>query len=320
MIIRNRYQCSVETLESRRRDYQYIYDAFKRNNPSVTRFVTNDTLFSPLPYHLQQNMQWNHHSVCTNNTFILLMFFTYRNELNRRNLIRQYVKQGMIVDGMTLNYIMVVACDANENDDMERLRKENSQYGDLLISMHEDKCAYWPITVLDSFVWARDYCIQASYICKVDCDTWVHLGKMVRYLRGAPRKNYYGGMAVHHWFRGGQEYKGVRFIPTDYQDRRISFNLGACNVLSNDVVPFIGIGTQFVDILFPACEDVLISQILSKAGIYPYGKPRGYVWMAFSNKLKNLTVSPNTISVHVSGFNSLQELYRKYACNYTVPF
>ncbi len=84
------------------------------------------------------------------------------------------------------------------------------------------------------------------------------------------------------------------------------------------MIPFVGIGTQFVDILFPACEDVLIGQILRKAGILPHRKPRDFVWMAFSNKLNNLTVSPNIISVHVKGFNNLKELYVKYASNLTL--
>ena len=314
----NQYHCSVERLNTRKKDYQYVYNVFKQNNPSTTRFVTNDTLFHPLTYVLKQNMEWNHHSVCTNDTFALLMFFTYRDDSERRDMIREYIKQGMIVDGMTLNYVMVIACDVSEVDEMEQLRKENNQYGDLLVSMHKDDCALWPITVLDSFLWTRDYCSQAKYVIKVDGDVWVHLGNMVHYLRSAPKTGFYGGMTVHHWFRGGQEYKGVRFIPLDFQEKQLSFNLGAFTAFSNDVIPFVGIGTQFVDILFPACEDVLIGQILRKAGILPHRKPRDYVWMAFSNKLNNLTVSPNIISVHVKGFNNLKKLYVKYASNLTL--
>ena len=312
---------SFISMEVRMKEFQYVYDDFKKKNPSVTKFVSNDTSYSAVPYELKQNMMWNHHSVCTNNTFLLLMYFTYRDEYGRRELIRQYVKQGMVVDGKTLNYVIVVASDKSETDVLERLKKENDNNQDLLVSMHKDTGAYWPITVLDSFMWARDYCKEAAYVCKVDGDTWAHLGNLVHYLRNVPKTKYYGGKPSSHVYKRGQKYKGIRFIPSDYPERNWLYNIGACCVFSHDIIPYLNIGTQFLDTIFPACEDIIVGEILRKAGIYPYGKPKNYNWVAFHYQLKNMSITPDTIFVHVKkDFTYLKEFYTKYADNYTTPF
>ena len=303
----------------RKTEFSYVYDIYKKHNPNPTKFVSNDTDFSPLPYQLKQNMMWNHRSVCSNDTFMLIMYYTYKDEYNVRSMIRQYVKQGMVVGGKRLNYAIVVAAGENETAVLVQLQKENDVHHDLLVSIHEDIYAYWPITVLDSFMWARDNCKQASYISKIDGDTWVHLGNLVRLLVSAPRKQYYGGRPVTRFYKRGRKYKGIRFIPNDYDEREWSFNLGACCVFSKDVVPYLNIGSQFMDLLFPACEDVLVGEILHRGGISPHEMPKQYIWILFHEHLRNMSIPRNALFVHVRhDFNYLKKFYAKYAKVYKV--
>lgn len=309
----------VKQVELRNNPYQYVYDIYRRNTALDARFVSNDTGYTPLTYNMKQNMMWNHHSVCTNKTFVLLMYFTCQHELERRNLIRHYVKQNMIIDGMIVNYVMIVAAGANETNALNELKKENKEFNDLLVSLHEDNYRNWPITVLDAYMWVRDYCIQASYAVKVDGDAWVHLGNLIHYLRDAPRERLYGGISRREYFRGGQKYKGIQVFPHDFPGQWITFNLGICNVLSRDVIPFVNIGAQFMDYIWPALEDCLIGEVLRKGGIYRFGRPKGYHWMLFHIKVNGTSIPENTISVHTSrDFQRLMDFYKTHSANYTI--
>lgn len=289
----------VKQLELRNNPYQYVYDIYRSNTALDARFVSNDTGYIPLTYNMKQNMMWNHRSVCTNKTFVLLMYYTCRQELDTRNLIRHYVKQGMIIDGMTVNYVMIVAAGANETDALNELKKENEEFNDLLVSLHEDNYRNWPITVLDAYMWVRDYCLQASYTVKVDGDTWVHLGNLIHFLHDAPRDKFYGGRLCSEFYRGGQKYKGiVKIHPNDYPGKKIVFNFGCCNALSRDVIPFVNIGAQFMDYIWPAAEDSLIAEILRKGGIHPFRNLKDYHWMLFHSHVNGTSIPENTISVH----------------------
>ena len=94
--------------------YQYVHDDFLRHNCTVHKFVTTDTEYEPVVYHLRENILWNHRSVCRNDTFVLLMYLVNRKDLQRRQFIRQRVHQGMVVDGKVVNYVIVVALDEND--------------------------------------------------------------------------------------------------------------------------------------------------------------------------------------------------------------
>ena len=309
----------VKQVELRNNPYHYVYDIYRRNTALDARFVSNDTGFIPLTYNMKQNMMWNHHSVCTNKTFVLLMYFTCRHELERRNLIRHYVKQNMIIDGMIVNYVMIVAAGANETSALNELKKENEEFNDMLVSLHEDNYRNWPITVLDAYMWVRDYCLQASYAVKVDGDTWVHLGNLIHYLRDAPRERLYCGMPHHVFFRGGQKYKRIQVFPHDFPGQWITLNLGACNVLSRDVIPFVNIGAQFMDYIWPACEDILIAEVLRKGGINLFGRPKDYPWMLFHKRVNGTNIPENTISVHTSSdYQRLMDFYKTHSTNYTI--
>ena len=86
--------------------YQYVHNAFRRNNYTTNnKFVSKDPLFFNIRYEMKQNIIWNEESNYCNGTFLFLLYFVHVNDEERRDLIRKYVKQGMIVEGKRINYV-----------------------------------------------------------------------------------------------------------------------------------------------------------------------------------------------------------------------
>ena len=298
------------SLQTRQMEYQYVYEAYKRNYNASERCVSHDPDFHPLSYQVKQNMKWSHRSVCSNDTFLLLMFFTYHQDVERRNLIRRYIKQGMVVNGKVINYVQIIA--GNDTDLLSQYEQENSEYNDLLISLHKDIREYWTITVLDAYMWVRDYCRQAHFVSKVDGDVWVHLGNLVQHLRTVTTCLYYGGHTVNGILHSGRYYKRVKSSPSDCPEHRVSFNLGGANIMSQAVVPYVSIGTRYLDYVLPAAEDVLMGFMLRKAGINATSI-RGFTPFVFYERLSSGVIPKDVIYVHVRGMNTIRELYHNYS-------
>ena len=91
--------------------YSFVHEAFRRHNQAIHKFVTNDTSYSFTNYVMKQNMVWDHCSVCSNDTFVFLFYLVSQKDYERRQVIREYVKQNMTVDGKQINYMIVVATD-----------------------------------------------------------------------------------------------------------------------------------------------------------------------------------------------------------------
>lgn len=298
-----------ERLYARRSEYQYVHDAFKRNANMSSRFITHDPSFTPLHYEVKQNMLWNH-SICSNNTYLLLMIFTMHDALDVRQMYRKYIKQGMIVNGKQINYVFPVSADISQEDVLKSLKEEDASYSDILVSNHLNTQANWTITVLDSYMWVRDYCKEAQYVSKMDGDTWVHLGRLLQVLEHAPRKGCYIGRTGTQRIGPSVYYKRrVCCTPNDYPSRLIRFNYGAGNALSRDVVPYINIGTLYTDYVIPALEDVYLASILSLAGIHPINAGRFFM---FYEALPNSTIPSNAVFVH-KRVPILRQLFLNYS-------
>ena len=142
----------VLPISCRSNPYQYVHDAFRRNNYVINhKFISNDTRFITIPYEVKQNMLWNNASVCNTATFLLLVYFVHVRDLERRNLIRQYVKQGMIVDGKKINYVFVVASPLRKKCYMTSRRR--------IQRMEISFCLFMKITIQTSLllIWMRCY-------------------------------------------------------------------------------------------------------------------------------------------------------------------
>lgn len=117
-------------------EYQYVHDTFRRNNyTTYDKFNSSDPLFHPIHYEMKQNMVWNSDFEYCKDTFILLAYFVNKRDVKRRDVIRQYTKQGMMIEGKRINYVFVVACSPNDTDTIQLIHEENSINHDILVSL-----------------------------------------------------------------------------------------------------------------------------------------------------------------------------------------
>ena len=299
--------------------YSFVHEAFRRNNQAIHKFVTNDTSYSFTNYVMKQNMVWDHRSVCSNDTFVFLFYLVSQKDYERRQVIREYVKQNMTVDGKQINYMIVVATD--DQAVVSGLEKENELYHDILVSVHVDNYANVTYTILDSFMWIRDYCSQAHFIARVDGDAWVHFGNLVHYLKSVPSTGFYGGRLIYPVFKHASKWKGVRLIPNDYIQRRWIFVAGGAYILSTDLIPFINIGTEYMDVILPCAEDAVIGDIMKMINVKAYGESKEYIVFSDFDSYKDGIVPPNSIFIHnLKSIPLLSAVYRNYSSIYTVPF
>lgn len=289
-------------MKTRSVEYQYVYDTYINNNyTSIGKWVSKDPDFQPVSYVMKDNIVWNENPICHNDSFFLLLYFVHQKDVERRSIIREFIKQGMIVDGERINYAFVVVSSLSDNSTMERLNQENCQHGDILISIHEDNYRLLPVTVLDAFYWVREHCKTVKFVGKIDGDTWVHIGRMVQYYKSVVPERVLSGFETYRMFKGGRNYKAVHNIPFDYP-KPIIFAAGGAYVVSRDVIPFINIGASFVDVILPISEDIVVTEILRRAGIFIQPMKENYTLymdydgsslpenIVFLHNIKNLTL------------------------------
>ena len=292
--------------------YQYVHDTFRKNGfKRGERFISHDPLFKPLSYTLKENIQWNNVSVCQRDTFVLMMYFVYRNDRSRRKLIRKYVKQGMKIRGKRIAYVFVTCANHNEAGILESLRKENRRYGDILISIHKDDVFHLPLTVFDAFLWVREHCKNTVFVCKVDADVWVNYNNLLPILKSAPQEKYATGSVKRGYVKKVQvRYKNVLFYPKDYPVRYYVFLLGGGTILSRDVIPFINIGTQYMELIWPGAEDIMIGEILRRAGIKI--KSTKNTEIVFKKRWQK-GINRRKVFIHVDkNLKEIRQIYKKY--------
>ena len=310
--------CGYYPLAFKKYQYKYVHDVFRKNNYSMHhKWKSNDTLFSPISYTMKQNVLWNNHSVCVNDTFIVIYYNVYKHDEDRRNIIREYMPQGMIVDGMRVNYFFTVVSPISDTLTIEKLKHENSVYGDIIVSLHEDNRRLIPITVLDTFLWIRDYCKTAKYVVKTDGDTWVHLGNLVHYFKSLHESHVFSGVLRH--LKAGKRinYHEVYTIPYDYPEE-LDFVAGGGYVLSHDLIPYVNIGAQYVDVLFPASEDIIITSIMFRAGVKVHSPPKELI--LYYPCSKGHSFPNNVIFAHnIKPIDAYKEVFRDRSKEFYLP-
>ena len=306
-------------LQIRRNPYQYVHDAFRRNNYTTNnKFVSKDPLFFNIRYEVKHNTIWNKESNYCNGTFILLMIHVNVGDEERRDLFRQYVKQGMLVEGKKINYVFVVGSPLRKESIMAKLRDENKRHKDILISVHEDNYMNITLTHLDAILWVRDYCKDTTFVGRVDGDVWIHFGNLIQYLSTVnPYRFYAGGMPFSRVFEHGCVYKGIHTIPFDFPPQRWTALNGGAILYSRDIIPFINIGTQYMEILLPLADDTTIGEILTRAGIRFAPRPRNYI--VYSHRYTSL--ADNIIFQHgIKDINLLREVFKNNTDRYLIPY
>ena len=284
----------------------------------MNKWTSKEPRFVPISYELKDNILWNRNPVCQKDSFILLMYFVHKKDVERRQVIREYVKQSMVVDGKKLNYVFVVASPLNDTQVINALKDENSKYGDILISLHKDDFQHLTVTVLDAFYWVREYCKTVSFVAKIDGDVWAHLGNLVDYLLETPQSRVLVGMRCLLTDNITIVYRGVPNIPFDYP-RPIVFVAGGAYMVSRDIVPYISIGAQYLEVLLPISEDIMVSEILRRAGIDIYPSLPKYSF--FINYWSGAVVPPNAVILHnVKDISLFKSIYANHSNVYLSPF
>ena len=144
---------------------------------------------------------------------------------------------------------------------------------------------------------------------------------MVHYLKSVPCSSFYGGLPWGAFFRPGGRTHGSQVTPYDYVGRGFIFNVGGAYILSADLIPFINIGTEYVDVIVPGCEDCMIGEILGMIGVKLYGKSKDYIVYINITPGKLGIIPPNSIFIHnLKSMPLLSEVYRNHSSTYTVPF
>ena len=309
---------SVSELSNvRNKEYDYVYKAFESHHYSMMKpFVSHDPSFISISYEMKQGIQWNKKPICSSDTFVFLLFFVNRADVERRQIIREYIHQGMVVRKRRIHYAFVVVVSSKE--EMNEINKENEKNGDMLVSVHKDSYANVTLTVLDAFMWVRDYCKTTQFVGRVDGDVWIQLGNLIEYLNRVPKTKFYGGHAIVNYNKkNGKKYKGIKIIPSDYPPHKWVFNVGGATLYSRDVIPYINIGTKYMDLIIPVSEDVLIGEILARAGIRPYKRKHGFIVVIVYYYKLNGVIPCNAIFVHgIKGLEEFRSVYRKKKSTY----
>lgn len=306
-----------QLIRNRNDPYQYVHDVFRsKNYTTIDKWVSKEPLFNPISYELKDNIIWNGKSMCYDDTFVLLLYFVDKKDVERRQVIREYVKQNMSVDGKRISYAFVVASPLNDTKVLDELRVENLKYGDILISMHEDNYRLFTVTILDAFYWVREYCKTAAFVARLDGDIWVHLGNLLHCLQRIPQKRMLLAVRQRYEHRGSLHYKGVPSIPFDYP-QPFFYAYGAAYVVSRDVVPYINIGALYLSCVLPVHEDVVISEILKKAGIGIFLRSN---YTIVKNYKVNLSIPQNVLFVHrVKNISLFKTMYSNFSSFYKTP-
>lgn len=266
---------------------------------------------------MKQNILWNNHSVCVNDTFILIYFNVYKHDEERRNVIREYLTQGMIVDGKRINYVFTVVSLENDTTAIERIKEENEVHGDILISLHEDSRRLIPMTILDTFLWVRDYCKTARYVVKTDGDTWIHLGNLIHYYKSLNESRVFSGSPWRVKTGSKVYYHEVYTIPYDYPGDLV-FAHGSGYVLSQDLIPLVNIGVQYLDVLFPASEDIIITHVMNNMGVHLHSQPKGLILV--HHCYNGPSFPNNVVFVHpFKDLNTYKEVFHNRSSEYCIP-
>lgn len=252
-------------------------------------------------------------SVCSNETFLLMVYPIRFSDREMRDIIRSVIPQGIVINGKTINRVFVIAVDDSNRMGLRQAREEKKQFHDILISRHNDSYYSVPLSVWDGLIWARDHCHHATYIGKFDPDAIVMLGNLIRFLLKASIQRLYGGKRTYNYLRSRTGENVLWTVPFDYPEkRRVDFISGPAVMMTQDVVDYLVTGAEYEPFFAVAADDLMAGAILSRVGINPTElAQRGCPFMIWRNhRTEDYTVLPNCFAVYhdVKNTNTYREI------------
>ena len=280
-------------------DYHQVY---RKRGLNISTFHTTDKEWEgSKPYSIDYSVNRGIH-VCQNDTFLLAVFLSRSNSREMRDVIRQLIPQNTIVNGRRVNHVFVVAYEDNDRESILSIRKENEEYGDIIVSLHEDKYILLTTTSFNAYTWIAYHCTTTQYVGKFDLDTFIFWGNLIQYLEQAPRYGYFGGRRLGYAFQTRCSSQKNYAVPCDYPVKRyVKYNSGGGILFSRDIIEYLVVGEMYQP-LFVTAEDIMTGAVLNDAGIIPTElKMNGCKYMVWIQDnhgyYKNYTRIPRGISV-----------------------
>lgn len=232
------------------------------------KFITNDSLVPFVDPHPIDSVVNRNVRICSNNTFLLMIYLIRSKAYRMRQILRRIIPQGVIVKERRINRIFVIGVDDMDKRTIQSIQAENKQYGDIIVSRHKESYAATPILLWDGLMWAKGHCSHTVFVGKFDPDAVVFLGNLIEALTTAPTYHFYGGRVLSFMMQPRTTLK-ARCLPYDYPERRsIKFLSGPAMLLSSDLIDYLLIGAEY-EPFFSAADDVMVGSVLNRVGILP---------------------------------------------------
>uniref|UniRef100_A0A8C2HXS0 Hexosyltransferase n=2 Tax=Cyprinus carpio TaxID=7962 RepID=A0A8C2HXS0_CYPCA len=240
-------------------------------SPSVTKHISpHYHVAHPLNYHFILNepdkcSQWN--------PFLVFMVPVAPHQLEARNAIRSTWGNESSVQGKAVLTLFLVGLTGGA-EAQQQLEEESRQHRDLVQSNFVD--SYFNLTIKTMVImdWLATRCPQATYVMKVDSDTYINLENLMSLLLSpnTPRQNYITGHLMWNqnvvrnkkskWFVSQELYPETKY-PTYVQ--------GAGYVFSNDLPEKIVEISKEVKPF--KIEDAYVGACLKRLGFAPSSPP-----------------------------------------------
>ncbi|XP_068558804.1 beta-1,3-galactosyltransferase 2-like [Cebidichthys violaceus] len=252
---------------------------------------TYETTERPTGAQLHQAYPRNYHfimdnqEVCKTETpFLVLMVPVAPENVAARDAIRQTWGKDSVVQGQVVVTLFMLGLSGGA-DVQEKLRQENLQRHDLILSDFMD--TYFNLTIKTMVImdWLATRCRSAAYAMKVDSDMFLNVDNLVVMLQkpGIPKVDYLTGMLMWNrpvirskdskWYVPKEMYPGPRY-PT--------YALGMGYVFSNDLPQ------KFVEAsksIKPFnIEDAYIGMCMKKLGLVPASPPNPSQFKAYNHR------------------------------------
>ena len=308
------------------KDLSEYHEVFRKRGLNISTFHTKDEEWEGIkPYSIDYSVN-RRIQVCENDTFLLAVFPSRCNSREMRDLIRQLIPQNTMIHGKKVNHVFVVAYENNDRESIRRIRKENEENGDIIVSIHEDKYVLLTTTSFNAYTWIAYHCSTTQYVGKFDLDTFIFWGNLIQYLEHAPRTGYFGGRRLGYAFQSRCTSQKNYAVPCDYPVKRyVKYNSGGGILFSRDIIEYLVVGEQYQP-LFVTAEDIMTGAVLNDAGIIPTEfKVNGckyMIWVQDNHGFySNYSRIPRGVSVfhHVKRMDKYQEMIQYFKDRIRIP-
>lgn len=240
----------------------FIHYPFQNNS----RLDVNPIYTIPNPYDSVYNYGID---VCTNDTFLLLLFPIRSQDKEMRSLIRELYPQGLNISNKVVNHLFVVSVMDNDRDIFTSIRNEMKEFGDMIISRNPETYFNIPLKVWDGYFWIANHCSTTTFVGKFDPDAIILIGNMIAVLQSLPTEKLYAGHVwPHSYYMYNENTKWS--IPSSYKpDNDYEYFVsGPAVIISKDLIALLAVGAYFEPVFVLSADDVMNAVILRRNGVF----------------------------------------------------